>query len=523
MLTPKKFASNILPWLILGVIAILYSIFAYLVPLAIDDYMYVERWGKASDWGDFSIEAYIKFIKHNRAVDNFRISNIFAPFAVSLQPIKSIAPVITGLCMSGIVFMSGAFASNGQRVNQALLYSVIWLCMIVFLPWSVLFVADYALNYIWAAAITLLALTLLFKAIREGASSGIYILSLITVFIAGGWHEGFAIPTLVGLGLFAISRQFKLPSKFYILFSVYLISTLFFFLSPGTFRRVEREMGGIALNQPIDGLILLVIILLSILVCSISKSGRSKIKKTFHTPICLIGLGIIPIGYLMGLLTESPPRCYFWPNLVGVIILVSFIVNAVSSNWKNWVSNTVCILILGFCIIQSLLCITLQYQLYKENKEILHLFNESETGIIYYDIHTPNKLSWFYKEMPVINVWKMDWQYMVFYECLRKGFCCIVPSELEDLDFAQLRLIHTNPNFYQHKGYLLSENYLTSEYSEYNFGVDELKMAEPNELPFDVGDYKKGAEFHTTPFLTKPYLHKDNKIYPDTLLYYEQR
>lgn len=469
------------------------------------------------------MESIVRFVRNSRGIDNFRISNMLAPFAVYFPFTKAITPVFIGCSISVIIYLSKKLSITNEKHLNIYWYAVIWFCMLIFCPWENLFIRNYALNYFFAAVLTLFAILLALKLTKKDASKKEFVFSLIVAILAGGWHEGFAVPTLAGLCFFIISRRWKLPSKFYVFCVVYFLSTLFFVLSPGTFRRAAKEMGGIAMNQPIEGLILLGIILLFISVCSISEPGRRIIKKTFHTPICIIGLGIIPIGYLMGLLTESPPRCYFWPNLVGVIILVSLISNTVSFNWRCRNGNIICCLTYGICVTQSLFCIACQDRLYKEDKEILHLLKESERGMTYFDIRSPNKLSWIYRDMPVINIWRNDWQYMAFYWCLGKEFCVVLPTELENLDLAQLCSHNNAPNFLHYKNYLISENNLTSEWSEYNLGVKELRIPHPIELPLEIGGYKKGTLLFAIPFFTKPYLHKDNKIYPDTLLYYEQR
>lgn len=205
-------------WLLV-IIGLIYGVFEWIVPFCLDDFMYINRWNYATDHEHFGIDAWVKFIKHNRAVDNFRIGNMLAPFAVYFQSTQLLFPIFTGGCVSAIVYIIKRLVAGMDTSENSFLYSTIWISMVLCLPWgNLLFIADFALNYIWAAAINLWALWLLFKALETKPGKWRLLSLLFLSFIAGGWHEGFALPTLCGLAMLALVRKGRLSAVFFLFF-----------------------------------------------------------------------------------------------------------------------------------------------------------------------------------------------------------------------------------------------------------------------------------------------------------------
>ena len=513
------------PWaavVIAGVAAVVYAVFCYCVPLSVDDYMYVNRWNTSTGFSPFSFESYLKFIRANRAFDNFRICNMLVPMAVCFQPAMSIFPIFTGLMTGAILFLGYRLVNpQPQRLKQAFICALLWGEIIMFLPWFNLFIADYALNYIWSGAISLFAIFLALKIIDNRLSTGAFLLSLAVAFIAGGWHEGFSLPTLSGLALLAIMKKGKLPGRFYAFFLIYLLSAIFFLWSPGMWARMGRTMGGVTVGADYSAFAVVILLTAYILVLALSVRGRKILAEGVHNPFFVTGLGIIAAGYLIAILTDGSPRTFFWADLAATINLTILINASLESVKSRAFYATATAFLISLCLLQSAACIRMQLSIRREGNEILKMLRASERGMIFYDILIPKSLPWFYREMPVYDPWHSTWQYMLFLELLNTDFGGVVPEVLETVQIEKLTPLREEPEFYEVDGHIFSTNFVKSEWSQYNLGVDELRAPEQKELPYDVNEtLKKGTAMGLYPFITQPYMHADGTNHPDTLIYY---
>ena len=508
---------------IFGAATILYTILAWTVPLCIDDYMYINRWNDATDFSAFSPDAFIKFIKTSRNRDNFRISNMMAPFAVYFRFTRIVYPFVTGVCMGGIIYLGTRLSARDSNRAESPLCALIWLMMILFLPWPWLFVADYAINYIWGAAINLGALYLLFRQLRGKESRILQKTSLLLLaFIAGGWHEGFALPAVAGLALYALAMRGKLPVYFYFYLGVYLVGTLFFLWSPGLWFRIGETVGRISFIKKPYYLVVVALLVGLLILCAVTRRGKAILKKAYGNPVFITGLGIVVAGICMAMLTDNSPRCYLWPDLMA-IICIAVIVNCSEILKKNQLAVRVASLLsLGLCIAQTILCIKFQYDIKRENSKLMNILSSSESGILFYDLDNFKETPWYCAHIPVNNFWESPWHYLVMRIYLDKEFCSVVPRILEKIEIENMTPLRVDPNFYEVDGYIVSENYIVSEWSLYNLGINELKMPEEKILQNDVNEeFRANSVVNVYPFVTVPYLHNDNTMRPDTLLYYK--
>lgn len=517
--------KNILrgPAWIFGIIMILYAILAWLVPLCIDDYMYINRWNDATGNAGFGLEAFVKFIKTNRNCDNFRIANMMAPFMVYFKFTRFFYPLLTGISMGVIIYASAWLSASGSWRVLFSLSILIWLMMILFLPWQWLFVADYAINYIWGAAINLTTILLLLRLLKRRNCGMLWkSLLLMLAFIAGGWHEGFALPTVTGLVLYILAKSGKLPTIFYYYLSVYTIGTLFFLWSPGLWSRIGETVRGISFIENPYYLVVIVLLVGLLTLCSVMERGKVILKKVWKNPVFIIGLGIITAGLMMAMMTDNSPRCYFWCDLMA-IICISAIVNCSGILEKKPLFIRIAILIsFGICIVQTFLCITFQNEVKKENENLMTAIASNDTGIVFYDLDNFKETPWYCAHIPVNNFWESPWHYLVLRRFFEKDYFSVVPKTLAQIRIDYMRPLRVAPAFYEIDGHIVSENYIVSEWSRYNLGTDELKMPEEKILRIDVNEnFRVDSRVNVYPFITEPYLHSDKSVRPDTLLYYK--
>lgn len=511
------------PVWIFGVVTILYAILAWTVPLCIDDYMYINRWNDATDYSPFGLEAFIKFVKTSRNCDNFRIANMMAPFAVYFKFTRIFYPVVTGACLGGIVYMSARLAApaSGRKVSP--LCALIWLMMILFLPWSWLFVADYAVNYIWGAALNLGAFSLLFQLLEKRERSLVKkAMLLLLAFIAGGWHEGFALPSVAGMALYALVMRGKLPAYFYIYLGVYTVGTLFFLWSPGLWFRIGETVGGISFIQKPYYLIVIALLIVMLMLCGMKRSGREILKRACGNPVFITGLGIMVAGLLMAMLTDNSPRCYLWCDLMAIICITVLVHCSEILNKKPLAVRVATFLFIGLCVAQTILCIKFQNEIKRENEKLMHVMASNESGIVFYDLDNFKDTPWYCAHIPINYFWEFPWHYLVLRTYFGKDYCSVVPRSLQQIEIENMTPLRVNPDFYEIDGLIVSENYIVSEWSRYNLGIDELKMPEEKILRDEVNKkFRANSLVNVYPFITSPYLHKDKTVRPDTLLYYK--
>lgn len=286
--------------------------------------------------------------------------------------------------------------------------------------------------------------------------------------------------------------------------------------------RIDDTVGKTEFEGNIQDFGVVILLIAIVSVCMITSKGRSLLRKVYGNSTVIVASGIIPAGVLMAILTDNSSRCYFWCDLMVVIYLMTMVYYGGVLRNKPKTRRFVTTLLATVCIIQSLLCIKLQWAIRKENDKLMEMIAGTETGILFYDKKFPPHMPWYCMRMPVNNFWDEEWQYIVIYTYLSKEYCSIVPEKLKNIRVEELQPIRTSPTFYLINDDLVSENFIKSEWSEYNLGITHLKKPEYRKIPVEVeGKIKKGEEKLVYPFITAPYRHADNAERPDTLLFYK--
>ena len=143
---------------VLAVVAAVYAVMAYIVPLALDDYVFIDTYMNAlSDAGsEFSLRRWMAFASTVRSEDNGRLANILSPISTLFTP-KWLYAVITGCVTAAYVWLLARLV-RGSKPDWRLL-AAMWAVVLVALPWrNNLFVADYELNYIYTGMLLLATL-----------------------------------------------------------------------------------------------------------------------------------------------------------------------------------------------------------------------------------------------------------------------------------------------------------------------------------------------------------------------------
>lgn len=446
-------------WGILFVMAGIYAALTYLVPVAVDDYMYINRWDGASAGGGSFFDTLVHFLKNNRAIDNFRIANMLAPLFLLAEPFKALFPALNGVMLALTAWLCSRAALYGSPTggrNRCLVLMAVWALMIIFMPWRWIFVLDFSLNYIWAAAINLLFIFSAIRLLRPDATTGWFVVGILLAMVAGGWHESFALPTLLGLCIFILAKGFKtVPPRFYAVVGLFTVSTLFFGLSPGIINRARGILNEPAGIESLWSCAILAILSAALAALLLTPGGRRTLGEISRTPTFCIALGVAAGGSAIGWLTEITARSFFWADLAAIVLLVYVGVRAIRVRSAS--AATVAMALTGlFCLGQSALVITAQAKLRRVDDEIVRLMEQSDTGTVYYDYPLADDVSPLCFEMPVYGVWRLPWHYLVIKDHLGKPYAGMAPASLRGAYLVERNPIAETPEFFESRGHLFS-------------------------------------------------------------------
>lgn len=397
-------SDNIAFGVLLGVIMVLFALMSAFTPHVFEDYfftrLYLEYSGGCTG---FDVDGWIGYISELRQNDNSRISNMLLPFATTIVPWKLIFPVVSALLWTFCVWMVIRICGFRRRfVPTALL----WFVLTFFLPWrNNLYVADYVLNYIFSAAVTLVAMWLIMRS-RRPMPAWLMVVSVPALILAGGWHEGFAVPVLCGLGVVTAMRRFRMPTGWYGLCLLYAAATVAFGFSPGMVSRFCREYSAVVptdlLKMNIDLALPYVAFVTTGAIAAI-RPMRLRYAKVLVNPWFVIFLTTAVVGTVISLRLEHTPRTAFWPAFCSAAALFML-----ARQWLVSHEGRRYMIVAG--IAASLLsCSVLvnalwwQIRINREFNEITRLMKQDK--VVYYDITMPESVPATTLYMPTRSIW----------------------------------------------------------------------------------------------------------------------
>ncbi len=241
--------------------------------------------------------------------DNIRTANIVLTFFLLIP--KWVSSILSGV----MVWLTLYYAAKLVKLKYD---NTGWLLLCtlltIFLPWEdFLIVSCYTLNYIWAAALSLIAIDLFLSDKKYNP-----ILIFIFGIIFGSWHEGFSGPVLAGFAGWMILNRHKLTLNRWLLCIGICIGILWLASAPGI-HHYSKELNGFSRLFLLSCIpfVLFIISIISIL-------AAKRIKLLFdNTPIILSVAGLAG----MCLLFISPylsGRIICFANLVFTIVSIFF-------------------------------------------------------------------------------------------------------------------------------------------------------------------------------------------------------
>lgn len=385
----KGLLKNPVSWIFILIFGI-YTAMYLLTPLQNDDLSFIWQWTECGH-GDpsFSFETWSNFFWHIRNGDNSRLSNILFPLFGMFSPWKEIFPFLASATICTMMWFVNKFAFSRGLDSWRLV--AIWFVMVLFIPWRAhLFEVDYALNYILSSVVTLLNIFLLLHYEKVGWGKLPYILTLLTCILAGAWHEGFAAPTLAGLGMLTLTRRFKCSWQWYTLIGIYVVAAAVFGLSNGMIARFHREVETPRqdLLRTVADLSMCAIVVGSVLFFAIFRKGREQLRSCFANSGFIVFFTAMIVGGTISLGVKHSAMTSVYPQLTAIICFFSLyrpIVLAIGRKLRTVLTSICLLLILG----QSAATLRWDWRFYVQDREIREQLEKSDTGTVFHDVIMP--------------------------------------------------------------------------------------------------------------------------------------
>lgn len=425
----RPVGSGLYPVLLL--IALLWGTVYMLTPFQLDDWQFMGVYRDLNGGSDdFSLRAWFGYMSELRDNDNARLGNFLSPFSTIWRPWSSLFPWITGTLVSFIIWMASRLGFGSRSGWETV--AVVWLLIALFLPWrDSLLVRDYALNYVWGAAVTLPAVGLI-MALRSGARY--FVVALAMAVVAGVWHEGFAVPSLCGLGVVALIRGFRMGWRWWLAVVVYGFSCLVMVLSPGMLGRASRELSGggnpLTLHYIVD-IFPLILSLGSVAVLLLFRAGRRLLGDLFAGWILPLFLTSAIVAGSLPLFVGYTPRVCFWSSLCSLIILVrlwSPLWFRLSSRLRIFAAALAIII----CSAHLAFVISWQSRFHEESERVVAAIAESPTGTVFIDMIPKNAVPPATLLYPSRLMWVTPFNLLSMGHALSNRNIAVVPESLRE-------------------------------------------------------------------------------------------
>lgn len=414
--------------LVLITIAILYGLLSYWTPRQFDDYMFMGVYRQYAH--NFDLGAWADYFSEIRNNDNCRLSNALAAPLLLFSPFREVLPWLTGIMVAAMVWAVCRFSDISSSSGRML--AVVWAVLVIFLPWrNNLFVADYALNYIYGDIVTFAAIGISIRGMQRGYTPGRFAASLFIVAIAGAWHEGFALTSIAGLIAASATLRKKLNWQSIIVITTYTASALIFFLSPGMMGRMVREHTSAApayTFKLIADLSLVIITLGYISIMLTSASGRARLRQLWREPAFAVFFWAMILGSIISIMVTHTARTAFYPELCAAIVFLSAAAPLVSRTPRILAAG-----LFALCVAHGIYANIWQKRLYDYDRNIKIAIEESDTGTAFFDIIMPESVPPTTLFFPARTTWTTAFQYQfldIFYNSEGRKLLSVVPEAL---------------------------------------------------------------------------------------------
>ncbi len=471
--------------------AIIYSFFPY----SCDDYWYmmpIADYCKGIDTSFPANELWDLWIDHYKT-DNIRFANVV--FSLFLLVPKAIPSILSGLFVGAMLWQSSLLAGISQR--NPLLLTLLATMITFMLPWyEEMFTLCFAFNYVWASALAMMVALMFWSGDKRHG----VIISGIAGLLLGTWHEGFAVPLLVGFSAYIVLNRREINSSRVAIMAGMIIGLLWLASAPGLQQNLGYKTTKVTIEMALGKLALyhfpFWILAITLIIAATKKHSRQLLKD----PLLLSFTAICATGMALNLSTDVGVRTGWTGYMFGIIANVYLwhkIKPAVYNNTKSTIKKILIAALAALLATHYAVVIYYSIKIRIENDFVLEEYKKSVDGTVFADVtydYQASPIAW---KKPYFEIFSYTW--VTYWIDQYHGYAGkrlkVIPTCLRDADVIKGEKVSGDNPFWEYNGYLYSPADAAISYGdiyEIDFGPTK-KRIELTPFPFKTSS---GANYH---------------------------
>lgn len=477
----------------------------WVTPLYGDDLCFIKDYAAHTGSNELTIRGICDFFVYNWHTENGRIPNLLfvTPFVMAFG--RHAGAFILAIFATGMVaetaLLSARIVGRPRVAGSHLAF--VWAVSTATLSWyNNCFLASHALNYVLPTWMMLWLVRLVILTSEHKISGWRLALTAFFALLCGWMHEGCSAMLLGGLGLWIISRKFRMPASTWIVVAMVAVGFALTMSSPMIWMRVSLEnhaVADVAVATPpmptipltanpapvytrIWNLLWRVMPLLIILGVTAGVSlcftrGREALTELWQRQYMRIAAFSVVTGIAMWtVLARHNAGVTWFPQAMGLVLFSAlafkFVDGRIPAKALKWATG------LTFAAIGALFVSATAWtsSKNKEFQEIMAEAQASPNGTVFRDLlprpHAPTL-----RLLPE-EAWRSN-MHLFAINSHENKVINVVPAALRDFSAAKGRRINGNAHLMEYKGALIAP-YSPLEY-------DRIDL--PCEVPTDYYDY----------------------------------
>lgn len=477
----------------------------WVTPLYGDDLCFIKDYAAHTGSNELTIRGICDFFVYNWHTENGRIPNLLfvTPFVMAFG--RHAGAFILAIFATGMVaetaLLSARIVGRPRVAGSHLAF--VWAVSTATLSWyNNCFLASHALNYVLPTWMMLWLVRLVILTSEHKISGWRLALTAFFALLCGWMHEGCSAMLLGGLGLWIISRKFRMPASTWIVVAMVAVGFALTMSSPMIWMRVSLEnhaVADVAVATPpmptipltanpapvytrIWNLLWRVMPLLIILGVTAGVSlcftrGREALTELWQRQYMRIAAFSVVTGIAMWtVLARHNAGVTWFPQAMGLVVFSAlafkFVDGRIPAKALKWATG------LTFAAIGAVFVSATAWtsSKNKEFQEIMAEAQASPNGTVFRDLlprpHAPTL-----RLLPE-EAWRSN-MHLFAINSHENKVINVVPAALRDFSAAKGRRINGNAHLMEYKGALIAP-YSPLEY-------DRIDL--PCEVPTDYYDY----------------------------------
>lgn len=380
-------------WILLGVVAIAFTLLNMFTPVTGDDLFNWDVLGR-DDFNLFSRKS-VSFIGARYVGCNGRILDIVGPLFFNGLP-HVIVSIVMGIMASFYFYIVIAACRFSGKNNVTAAIFVISLLLLLLPWWDGMWLLVCQTNYIWSTAFGIFFILLYSGKIDKNENGWYLLLYVVLGFLAGSSHEETGLSVLCGItALLVFTPAYRKMNGRRIALLVSLIFGFIFCMSsPYIWQRAASSIIKTSVPEMVITTLPMVALLVAVLiVTSLTKTGRKFIFGLLSSPWTSF-VAVSLAGAIITLYSGIVGRTGWLPETSSVIALFLML-----EPLKLKVSRSFAVLASSLMMTAITLCLVLtvvyQYRLKRQYTEVLADYVESVEGLVFKDVYSSEDYPWY--------------------------------------------------------------------------------------------------------------------------------